>query len=527
MSYNLSISQRLELYPLVPIAIGLIGGIVVGEHFKVSYSALLTTMIAIVALAMLTAHIWKLRLAITLSWIVFVGALGIFLTRWESDRQDFTESGQYEEFHAIAKTEPSPATDGEWVVVEGTDGRMEGKTIRLHIIYNNEENHSRDILGKCLSVRAKFRHPRNFNDAKFDYPLYLKSHGIWAIATAYPNNWAIIENHDFNLSPIENIKIFFIAKRRTMIERLRSLGMDEQAFAVTAAMSLGDKSEVSRATSNIYSIAGTSHVLALSGLHLSIVFGLFAVFGGRWRRSVPAVVLSVLALWTYVLVAGSPVSMIRSALMLSVSLLIGLSGRNGVTLNTLSFSAILILLANPFAIHDVGFQLSFASVAFLGAFASDICRILSAKFLLQHRFMRWCWQMAITSTVAQMGTTPLVAYHFGRMPLLFIPANFIAIPAATALLYLAVAFFLLLWMPWVSETIGWALSLISSILNSSMTYIASLKWSSLTIENVSIADTIAMYAIAIAVLAILQCIGRWSSDKAQRSLAWAEIHCIP
>lgn len=527
MNYHLSFIETIKIYPLVPLAISIIVGIVLGEHFDVAYSALLTTMFAIVALAMLTAHIWKLRLALSVGWLVFCIALGIFLTKWEGDRQNFKEIGVYEDFHAIAKSEPTPKADGAWIVVEGVDGRMKGKTIRLHIIYNEEQNQPKEMLGKCLAVRAKVRHPRNFDNSKFDYPLYLKSHGIWATATAYPNNWAIVENHDFSLSPIENIKIYFIAKRRVMIERLRSLGMDEQAFAVTAAMSLGDKSEVSRATSNAYSIAGTSHVLALSGLHLSIVFGLFAVFGGRWRKSVPAVVLSVLALWTYVLLAGSPVSMIRSAIMLSVTLLIGLSGRDGVTLNTLSFSAILILLANPFAIHDVGFQLSFAAVAFLGAFASDICRIIPIKVLLRHRILRWCWQMAVTSTVAQLGTTPLVAYHFGRLPLLFIPANFIAIPAATALLYLAVAFFLLLWLPWASAAIGWALSLTSSVLNSSMTYIASVKWSSLTIDNVGIVDAIAMYAIAIAVLVILQHIGQWSSDKALRSLVWVEIHCIP
>lgn len=527
MNYNLSFIETIKIYPLVPLAISLIVGIVLGEHFEVPYSTLLTAMLAIVALAMLTAKIRKLGLAVSFAWLVFCIALGIFLTRWESDRQDIKEIGVYEKFHAIAKSELTPKADGAWVVVEGVDGRMKGKTIRLHIIYNKEDNQPKEILGKCLSVRAKVRHPKNFSDAKFDYPLYLKSHGIWATATAYPNNWAIVENHNFSLSPIENMKIFFIAKRRAMIERLRSLGMDEQAFAVTAAMSLGDKSEVSRATSNVYSIAGTSHVLALSGLHLSIVFGLFAVFGGKWRRSVLAVVLSVLALWTYVLVAGSPVSMIRSAIMLSVSLLVGVSGRNGVTLNTLSFSAILILLANPFAIHDVGFQLSFAAVAFLGAFASDICEIVPAKYLQRHRFMKWCWQMAVTSTVAQMGTTPLVAYHFGRFPLLFIPANFIAIPAATALLYLAVAFFLLLWLPWISAAIGWALSLTSSTLNASMTYIASVKWSSLTIGDVSIVDTIAMYAIAIAALFILQRISQWSSGKAQHLQALAKTHYIP
>lgn len=502
------LERIIQLYPLVPIALGLIVGIVVGENFEFSYSILLTMMLAIIALAMLFNSVRRLGGLVSLGYPVLFLLIGVFLTKWNDDRQSFSETDSYETFYAIVVSDPMERDDGVRAEVMPVDGRMEGKAIRLYIKSEDKSSTSKIQPGQCLKVKAKVRHPKNFANSRFDYPLYLKSHGIVATATAYSGNWHVINNHGYSLSPLDNIKIYTLGLRRAMVEKLRLLDMDDQAFAVVAAMSLGDKSEVSKVTSNVYSLAGTSHVLALSGLHLSIVFGLFAVFGGRWRRSVAMVVSSVVAIWIYVLLAGSPVSMIRAAIMLSVSLLVGLSGRNGVTLNTLSFSAMLILLANPFAIHDIGFQLSFAAVAFLGTFASGICQLLPTPFLFRHRFLRWCWQMVVTSTVAQLGTTPLVAYHFGRLPLLFLPANFIAIPAATAMLYLSVAFFLLLWLPMASHIVGYALSITSSLLNDSMTWIASLGWSSLMIENVRIIDVVSMYVIAIVVLSLLKSLGR-------------------
>lgn len=516
----MSIKEEIKLYPIVPLAVCLIIGIYLGEAIFISYNIVFTFILTIVGLTLLVNHINKLEILLSIGYLIFFVLLGIFLSTYKEESFNYVETDYYHTFHAIVQDEPTEKKDGAWVDVKAVDGKMEGKIIRLHIIYNKEEINSRSLLGKCLLIKAKIRHPKSFANSNFDYPLYLKSHGIVAVSTAYNGNWHIVENHNFSLSPIDNIKIYFLSKRRIMVERLRKLNMDNQAFAVTAAMSLGDRSEVSRTTTNVYSLAGTSHVLSLSGLHLSIFFGLFAIFGGRWRKSVFFVVISIVAMWIYVLLAGLPISMIRSAIMLTVSLLIGLSGRDSITLNTLSFSAIVILLVNPFAVHDVGFQLSFVAVAFLGAFSSNIYNLISKNFLYRHRFLKWCWQMSVTSIVAQLGTTPLVVYHFGRLPLLFLPANFIAIPLATLMLYLSVAFFICLWLPWVSAAIGHLLSIISSVLNSSMTFIAQIKYSSLIVENFSLVHVVYLYIVIIALLIILQHIRLFSLNKDLHLLVW-------
>lgn len=509
----MSIKEKLKLYPLVPIAVCLIIGIQLGENTYFSYYLLYTLMLAIVTLCILFNKIRNLAVVLSMGIYLFFILFGVYITKRQNENINFKEKNYYEIFNAIVKTESIDKEDGCLVQVEVVNGRMEGKTIRLHLIYNKEDYEHLDLLGECIAVRAKIRKPTKLKNTNFDYPQYLKSHGIGAVATAYENNWYVIEKHNYSLSPIENMKIYFMKKRRVMVKSLRSLGMENQDFAVTAAMSLGDKSEISRTTSNIYSLAGTSHVLALSGLHLSIVFGIFSLFGGRWKKSVIMVVISVVAMWIYVFLAGLPVSMVRSAIMLSVSILIGLAGRDGITLNTLSFSAIIILLVNPFAIYDVGFQLSFSAVAYLGAFAGGLCEIIPQKILYRHRFLKWCWQLSVSSIVAQLGTTPLVAYHFGRIPLFFLPANFIAIPAATAILYLSVAFFIFLWLPISTVAIGNLLSIVSSVLNDSMTFIAQFKWSSLTIENMNIVQVVCFYIISIALLLILQRIQLFSSSR--------------
>ena len=206
-------------------------------------------------------------------------------------------------------------------------------------------------------------------------------------------------------------------------------------------MTLGDASHIDPATRDAYSQTGASHVLSLSGLHLSILFGFIKLFildrcaSRRLRAAGHA--LTILALWAYALLAGLPVSLVRSTIMYSLLILAGLSNRTGGSLNSLASAALLILLASPLALFDVSFQLSFLSVA-------SILLILPLLTPQKSNFLT----RALTSFVtlpacAQLAVAPLVAYYFQSVPLYFLPANLIAVPAAGLILYLALPFFLI------------------------------------------------------------------------------------
>ena len=150
--------------------------------------------------------------------------------------------------------------------------------------------------------------------------------------------------------------------RQQAEQQLHTLHIGEQDFAVIAAMAMGDKSALNQETKEAYSISGTSHILAVSGLHIGIIFQLIILLLGGKRRSKLTIILSTTIVWAYVIFIGFPASAVRAATMLSIYSMVLLSLRPDPTLNTLALAYIIMVLVNPFNIFDIGFQMSFLAV---------------------------------------------------------------------------------------------------------------------------------------------------------------------
>ena len=141
------------------------------------------------------------------------------------------------------------------------------------------------------------------------------------------------------------------------------MGIQGEQYAVLAAMTLGDKSCLTKDLRNVYSQTGTSHVLALSGLHLSIVFNILLLTFGLFRiNRWVSYWLTLLVLWCFVVLVGMPVSVVRAAIMLSVGSIALLLHRRAASLSALSLAAAIVLVMNPESLWDVSFQLSFMAV---------------------------------------------------------------------------------------------------------------------------------------------------------------------
>lgn len=132
-----------------------------------------------------------------------------------------------------------------------------------------------------------------------------------------------------------------------------------------------------------------------------------------------------------------PVSVVRSALMLSLYALLSLGHRDRMTVNTLAFTAIVLLVINPQSLFDVGFQMSLMAVFAILLFVPLFEMVFSQQYLMDHRLLKWIWSMLSVSLAAQLGVAPLIAYYFGRLSTCFLLTNFIVIPAATLILYLS------------------------------------------------------------------------------------------
>ena len=309
--------------------------------------------------------------------------------------------------------------------------------------------------------------------------------------------------HDSRLS---RSKAFFLLQRDRLLQRLSDGGVEGDAYAVVAAMVLGDKSALTKELRDTYSVTGASHVLALSGLHLGIIYMLlsFLVRGRRWRML--SQLFLIVSIWGFVFLVGMSMSVVRAAIMLSVYALLSLGHRDKMSVNTLAFTAIVMLMVHPLSLFDVGFQLSFMAVFSILLWYPLFEGLIPQPYLMSHRLVKWLWTMLAVSCAAQLGTAPLVAYYFGRFSSLFLITNLVVIPAATLILYLSL---IVLFVP----SIAYLLYNIVTILNSFLERMALLPWASIEGCHPSVLQTIMVYVVIAALYLLvdrLSCISRTS-----------------
>lgn len=222
------------------------------------------------------------------------------------------------------------------------------------------------------------------------------------------------------------------AQNRLLAERLNRAGLDEQALTVSSALLLGQKQGLSRETRQQYARAGASHLLALSGMHLGILYGLMYILlikrirYSEWKWFfLPPILLTV---WGYAFIAGMPVSLVRASIMFSLATIAMLAQADTPPLHILALSALIILLFTPAALMQVGFQLSFISVFFILV----LYRPVKERLDIRNKAA----DMLLLSVVAQLGTAPLSIWYFHSLPLLGALVSIVLIPLTTVIIYL-------------------------------------------------------------------------------------------
>ena len=297
-------------------------------------------------------------------------------------------------------------------------------------------------------------------------------------------------------SRIERTQQYFLHQRTLLQQRLESSGLSDDQYAVVAAMALGDKSALTHELKDTYSKTGASHILALSGLHLGIIYALLSmlVVGRRWQMITQVAII--LSIWAFVFLVGMSASVVRSAVMLTVYALLAIGHRHKMSVNTLAFTAIIMLLISPKALFDVGFQMSFMAVFAILLFVPLFYRPFSAEYLMTHRVVNWIWGMLAVSIAAQIGVAPLIAYYFGRFSCYFLLTNFIVIPAATLILYLSLGTLLI-------PAIGVLLAGIVGLLNSTLLYISTIPGATIEGLHPSVMLTTSIYGIIFATYYLL------------------------
>lgn len=230
----------------------------------------------------------------------------------------------------------------------------------------------------------------------------------------------------------------FPARLRHRIQEILHVCLPEDAEPFARALLLGDSSLLTYGTDTTLKVSGIRHVVAVSGLHVSILFALLTAVTFHKRFLTAAVGFPTLLL--FAAVAGFTPSVTRACIMWALVLLALLLEREFDGATALSFAALVMLVCNPLVITSVSFQLSVASVAGIYLFAPGIQTCILSLFGdvkgKRGRLHRWIAGSVSITLAAMVFTTPLCAWHFGTVSLVGVVTNLLALWVISFLFYL-------------------------------------------------------------------------------------------
>jgi len=252
-----------------------------------------------------------------------------------------------------------------------------------------------------------------------------------------------------------------------LLAHLKTNLRDHNSYALLAGLSLGNKEAFDPELKNAYSSAGAIHVLAVSGLHVGIIYAVILFLcnlvvpgNNRWQNRVKQLVI-VSFITLFAALAGFTPSASRALLMVMLSTFGKLIGRPVPTMQTLFATALLICIINPAALFEIGFQLSFSAVLAILTIQPPLQRLLRPKTMPG----KYVWSLLCVSTAAQAGTAGLAYYYFGTFPYLFLLTNLLVIPLTCVLLYLLCAWLALGAIPIIGPLLLWILDKTAWIMN--------------------------------------------------------------
>ncbi len=342
---------------------------------------------------------------------------------------------------------------------------VDGQSVLLYLPKDSSLRHAH--RGDTILFHARVKAPENSTSTgTFDYARYLMHRGVTGTAYAGAGHWRCLPGDPAD----RTLRMKSLLLRDSLLQRYAHLGFKDDELAVLSALTLGEKRGLRDEIKETYSVTGASHILALSGLHTGILWGILVFLlsllplgrAAGWVRGL----LPVLLLWAFAFLVGLSPSVVRSVTMFSVLALGDSLRRRSLSLNTLALAAWMMLLVHPFYLFDVGFQMSYLAVAAILLIQPALIRLWRPAF----RPLRWLWGSVTVSLAAQIGVAPLIALYFSRFSVWFLLTNLIVIPltfclVAGALFMLCVGF----WLP--------LQQLVASLLNVALTWMhTALRW---------------------------------------------------
>lgn len=485
MSFEPAISIR--SYPFIRLLVPLVIGIYIQWHVQFSFTLIIASVctigIFIISLLQFNFRIkYRLRLIIGSLYLVFFLLLGALLTYLQDIRNDKHWFGKSyaEEMLFVQLYEPLSAKGKTYKAICKVFAKLDSNGIehtatgKIFLYLKKEELPPTLKFGNTLLLKKSVDIIRNNgNPAALNYNRYCLFQGITHQAFLSAADIVEVQSNAKSLY----LRRLMFAARDSAIAILRRNIFSSKELGIAEALLIGYRNDLDRDLVQSYSNTGVVHIIAISGLHLGMIYVLLLRILYPFRKRKGYLFLKtitvLLVLWAFTFVAGAAPSVLRAAVMFSVFQLAEWLDHKPNGIATLSASAFILLLINPFYLWDVGFQLSYAAVLSIMIFYKPIYRSL----FFRNGIVKIVWQLNAVSLSAQILTIPIAALHFHQFSNLFWIANFIAVPLSGFILYAEIGLLVCAWYKPVALFLGNIITISTAWMNGFIEWIDTVSFS--------------------------------------------------
>ena len=502
--------EFLKNNPILRLAFPLMAGIAFSYFLPINpllYYVLFALSLLVMFIAMYNSRLWWLfGMATTVS--IFV--LGMLAE--QSDRVELLPQWSGEKGHFEAVLLEVPHMGGRSTKVRaqvtrvGLDSVHGARRTGVVTVYCANSVEAEQLhIGEKIIFEGKVLPLRNLgNPAEFDMELYMYVNGITGTVYLPVDGWRSLGCSELSLS------MYALRLRDRLLRMYEDLGFGKEEFAVLSALTLGEKRNLSDNVRDIYSAAGASHLLALSGLHLGIFYMiitiLFPIRGVCRRLVIMREIIIVVLLWAFVFISGFPASVVRAAILFTLISLSHCLQRDNSSMNALAFAAVTMLVVVPRWLFDIGFQLSFAAVVAILLLQPSFSRIINVN--AHGRAYGYVAGLLTVSIAAQIGTFPFIWYYFGAFPLYFIFTNLIAVPLSFVVMLLSLLLYVFIPFAFLQHQLAWLINFLIESLNIFLRFAASIPYASLELPYVGVIGVVVVSVAGWFLLTAMLCAKR-------------------
>jgi len=421
------LSDKLHSAPFVRLLVPFIAGIVLGDHcppeWKWIFLALAVGFSLLLPFLINVSFKREALYGVSLLHALFF--LGIFIA---ADLKYRPEQLPKKDYFAIVNEYPEEREKSFRIVIRLIEPRIK-------VLAYFEKTDSFPIVepGSIVWFRGKPELlQKTGNPFEFDYQAFAIrnqiGHRIFLKRSDY---------HFLSRKRVPDLAEESLVIRDRLLKIIEKCGLKGPVFHLVSSVSLGARDELEPEITQSFSKTGVTHVLAVSGMNVAIIYVVLEFFlrflnRKRWGILIQTIII-LAGVWGYAFITGLSASVLRAAAMFSF-IMIGKSlNRNSNIYNTLAASAFVLLCYNPSLVYDVGFQLSYAAVFSIVYFHPFIYGLYYSKFWIADQI----WLMLSVSMAAQIGTIPFLLHYFHQFPTWFLLANLMVIPLVTVILYLS------------------------------------------------------------------------------------------